>query len=83
MNLEGTTNSKLLQKTVELNRILITFDTDFAQPPIKTFPGILLIRIQPNTDNFVLPALKNLLPKITTVDFTNKIVILEEKALFY
>lgn len=77
------TNSNLLQKTIELDRILITFDTDFAQPQIKDFPGILLIRIQPNIDKLVLPAMKELLPKIKTVDFTNKVVILEEEDLFF
>jgi predicted nuclease of predicted toxin-antitoxin system len=83
LKLQGITNSNLLQKTIELDRILITFDTDFAQPPIKIFPGILLIRIQPNIDKLVLPALKKLLPKIETADFTNKVIILEEEDLHF
>jgi hypothetical protein len=77
--LKGITNSNLLEKTIDLKRILITFDTDFIQPPIKNFPGILLIRIQPNIDKLVLPALEKFIKTIETVDFTNNVVILEEK----
>jgi predicted nuclease of predicted toxin-antitoxin system len=82
MNLRGILNSDLLQKAIELDRILITFDVDFIQPPVKIFPGILLIRIQPNTDKYVLPAIEKLLKKINTIDFTNKVTILEELAIF-
>jgi len=80
MNLRGILNSDLIQKAIEIDRILITFDVDFIQPPVKIFPGILLIRIQPNTDKYVLPAI--LLKKINTIDFANKVTILEEKAIF-
>ncbi len=30
LNFRGITNSKLIEKSVELERILVTFDTDFA-----------------------------------------------------
>lgn len=82
LNLRGITNSRLIEKSVELDRILITFDTDFTQPPANIFPGILLIRIQPNTDKQVLPVIKKLLLKIDTIDFTDRVTILEELALF-
>ena len=50
MNLRGNSNSDLLRKAIESDRIRITFDVDFTQPSGKIFPWILLIRIQPNTD---------------------------------
>lgn len=78
MNLRGISNSDLLQKAIESDRILITFDVDFNQPLVKIFPGILLIRIQPNTDKYVLPAIEKLLRKINTIDFVNKVIILDE-----
>jgi predicted nuclease of predicted toxin-antitoxin system len=81
MNLRGISNSDLMKKVIEFNRILITFDVDFTHPPVRIFPGILLIRIQPNTDKYVLPVLEKLLKKTDTIDFTNKVSFLEELAI--
>ena len=82
LNLKGIKNSKLLDICIEQNRILITFDTDFLHSSNTKFPGILLIRIFPNTDKYILPVLEKFLESIKEIEFQNKLVILEENTVF-
>jgi predicted nuclease of predicted toxin-antitoxin system len=80
LNIRSITNSALLQETIKLNRILITFDSDFETPKQIEFPEILLIRITPNIDPKVLPIIQWFLEEINKVSFENNIIILEEKS---
>lgn len=63
LKLMSIKNSKLLTKAIQMKRILVTFDRDFLHVRIssKAFPGILLIKIIPNRDKYVLPAIRYLL----------------------
>ncbi len=82
INRRGNKDSELFEVSVQLNRILVTYDTDFLLIKIpKEFPGILLIRIIPNRDRYVIPVIENLLKIIDTLDFTNNIVVLDENTV--
>ena len=81
LNLGVVKNSLLLLKAKELDRILVTFDADFLTYDHKYSPGILVIRITPNTDKYVLPAIEKLLPKIEETQLKNHLLIISKDTI--
>ena len=74
----GITDEKLLELAINEKRILITQDVDFADIrflPRKN-PGIIVIRIKPNTGEKIIKALEYLLRRIAPSELKNSLVIL-------
>ena len=78
LNLRGIRNSRLLNKSIELERILITFDSDFKTELKKEYPGIIYIDIVPNIDSFVLPIIEKFLPSLKEIYFENNTIIVNQ-----
>ncbi|MHA1911047.1 MAG: DUF5615 family PIN-like protein [Candidatus Kariarchaeaceae archaeon] len=83
LKLTSIKNSILLTKAIQMKRILVTFDRDFLSISIKPekFPGILVIKIIPNRDKYVLPSVQYLLDNLSLLDFNSKIIILEKNSI--
>lgn len=78
LGLQGTHNSILINLSIQHNRVLITFDTDFEVVNKIVFPGIILIQINPNTDLNVLPAIQKFLSELSNLTLRNRIIFIDE-----
>ena len=60
-------------------RVLVTFDLDFARRFMvgKELPGLLLLRVHPQTLEVLHPVLQNFLKKVRPEDLLGAIVTLE------
>ena len=84
LGIRGIKNSKLLDKIISSDRILITFDADFKallKDNIE-FPGIIFIDVNPNIDAIVLPAIRIVMPKLSSIALQNRILIVDEQGKF-
>jgi len=77
---KGSKNREVASVAKETKSVLITHDTDFANPflyPPKEFSGIVILRIPPSSLDKILSSLEKLLSKIE--DFSGKLISLEEE----
>lgn len=67
---------------VERGVAVVTFDVDFAERAYwsrEPHPGIVRLRLEPQTPDHVLPILRRFLKAYSPGDFRNALVILTEK----
>ena len=77
--LSSAQDENILQIACQEDRILLTFDTDFANIhrfPLGSYPGIILIRIKPLTVETVIPTLTAFLKNTPPEIFHQALVIL-------
>lgn len=78
IQLERADNKEILAVAKELDRIIITFNFDFSdirslQP--GTNPGIIFLRIEPQTMEIVHPILKHLFSTIKWSELKNALTV--------
>lgn len=81
LNLLGISNGKLFEKSIQLERIIITFDKDFKKVINKPHFGIILIDVHPARDPYVLPIFEKFIknPEILNLSWANTLVILKSE----
>jgi predicted nuclease of predicted toxin-antitoxin system len=77
LGLRRLLNGEVLIKARELNRILLTYDKGFLNITHGAHPGVVIVRIFPNFDDIVIPAIKELLNEINNKHITNYLIIVE------
>ncbi|MGJ3251134.1 MAG: DUF5615 family PIN-like protein [Elainellaceae cyanobacterium] len=82
--LNGESDQILSQVCQQENRILVTFDLDFADirryPPAQ-YPGIIVLRLPQQDKPYVLLVFQKLIPKLTLEPLENHLWIVEENRL--
>ena len=77
LGLRRLPNGAVLRKAKELDRILLTYDKGFILYTQGEHPGVVVVRIHPNFDDNVLPAIKKLLALMKQREVVNHLFILE------
>lgn len=82
LNLNSLSDEKVLGLAKKENRLLVTFDQDFGNIfkfPLGTYPGIIIIKVKPqtieNTNSLLQKFLKKTSPKI----ISKALVVIDKK----
>lgn len=81
-NLERRDDETVYRWAVERNLTLVTFDVDFAERAYwnrEPHPGIVRLRLEPQTPEHVLPILRRFLKAYSPADLRNALVVLTER----
>ncbi len=81
LNLQGVKNGYIYRLIQAEDRILVTFDLDFANIlnyPTKTHPGIIVLRLRVQNPPSVVAALQRFLQKVIPDELRENLTIVEE-----
>ena len=80
LNLYGATDAEILQQAKSQNRIVITFNSDFADVsdiPLGTHPGVIRLKIIPQTLGILHPLLEKRLIALEEENIGGCLVIID------
>lgn len=83
LGLRHLKNGSVLRKAKELDRILLSFDRDFIKLARGEHPGIVVIKIHPNTDDKIIPILENFKNQLDINKVRNHLIIIETSKIIY
>lgn len=78
----GAPDSEIARAAKEHNRIVITFDSDFAdilELPVGSHPGVIRLKIIPQTIEILHPILERELASLTSQKIEGCLVIIDNK----
>lgn len=86
LNLHDVSNGKLYQKSCDLNRILVTCDSDFDELDIGINDNMSIIYLVPKPTNAIsilLPFIEKNFPDIETTFQKNHLIIIKNENIEY
>jgi len=81
LNLSSLSDEKVLELAKKENRLLITFDQEFGNIfkfPLGTYPGIIIIKVKPQTIENTNSVLQKFLKK-TSLEIISKALVIIDK----
>jgi predicted nuclease of predicted toxin-antitoxin system len=84
IGLAGAEDRRVRSAAIELERILVTLDADFANvlryPPATT-PGVVRLRVHPPTEEAIDALLRRAIPRLAGISLTGKLVVVGEHGI--
>ncbi len=80
LGLEQATDQEIMDVASQQDRIVITYNSDFAdirEFPPGDYPGVIRLRIHPQTDEMLYPRLEELLRRVGAEKLRGALVVLD------
>ena len=75
-------NGEVFGEAKERGAVLLTYDGDFLKIVRGRHPGVVVVRVHPNADQFVLPCIHRLLEEFeSTALYENHVIVVHQEKI--